>query len=133
MCVCPQYETFFVLLFWCLKFRGHLLVFFWKYIHPSLRKTPSIMHECVFISFSVLLWGSRFLWGLMCIDPCIVVIDEEENQLDATQYFIELVIGSTCFGHHYDHLQPPINPTPRPHLRVSWIRTLPCPGSHGRQ
>jgi hypothetical protein len=29
----------------------------------------------------------------MCIGPCIVVTDEEENQLDATQYFIALVIG----------------------------------------
>jgi hypothetical protein len=43
--------------------------------------------------------------NLMCIGPCIVVIDEEENQLDDTQYFIELVIGSTCFGHHYVHRQ----------------------------
>jgi hypothetical protein len=33
------------------------------------------------------------------------MIDEEENQLDATQYFIELVIVSTCFGHHYAHRQ----------------------------
>jgi hypothetical protein len=33
------------------------------------------------------------------------VIDEEENQLVATQYFIELVIGSTYFGHHYAHRQ----------------------------
>jgi hypothetical protein len=31
--------------------------------------------------------------------------DEEENQLDATQYFIELVKGSTCFGQNYAHLQ----------------------------
>jgi hypothetical protein len=30
---------------------------------------------------------------------------DEENQLDSTQYFIELVIGSTYFGHHYAHLQ----------------------------
>jgi hypothetical protein len=30
-------------------------------------------------------------------------VDEEENQIDATKYFIELVIGSTCFGHHYVH------------------------------
>jgi hypothetical protein len=41
----------------------------------------------------------------MCIGPCIVVTDEEENQLDATQCFIALVIGSTCFGHHYAHRQ----------------------------
>jgi len=27
----------------------------------------------------------------------------------------------------------PINPTPRPYLRVSWIRTLLYPGSRGRQ
>jgi hypothetical protein len=41
----------------------------------------------------------------MCIGPRIVVIDEEEKQLDATQYFIALVIGTTYFGHHYAHRQ----------------------------
>jgi hypothetical protein len=46
-----------------------------------------------------------FLVNLMCIGPCIVVLDEEENQLDATRYFIALVIGSTCFGLHYAHRQ----------------------------
>ena len=30
---------------------------------------------------------------------------EEENQLDATQCFIELVICSTCFRHVYAHHQ----------------------------
>ena len=59
----PQYGTFFILLFWSLKFQGQLHVDFWKYMHPSLRKAPSIMHECVSISLSVLLWGTRFLWG----------------------------------------------------------------------
>ena len=39
--------------------------------------------------------------NLMCVCPCIVVISEEENQLDVTQCFIELVICSTCFGHVY--------------------------------
>jgi len=29
----------------------------------------------------------------------------EENQLDATEWFIALVIRSTCFGHLYDHHQ----------------------------
>jgi hypothetical protein len=43
--------------------------------------------------------------NLMCIGLCVIVIDEEENQLDATQYFIALVIGSTCFGHHNAHCQ----------------------------
>jgi len=31
--------------------------------------------------------------------------DEERDQLDATQQFIELIIRSTCFGHHYAHHQ----------------------------
>ena len=30
---------------------------------------------------------------------------ERKNQLDATQWFIELIIRSTCFGHYYVHLQ----------------------------
>jgi hypothetical protein len=42
---------------------------------------------------------------LMCTGPCIIVIDEEENSIDPTQYFIALVIGSTCFRHHYAHHQ----------------------------
>ena len=29
----------------------------------------------------------------------------EENQLDATEWFIALVICSTCFGHFYAHHQ----------------------------
>ena len=29
----------------------------------------------------------------------------EENQLDATEWFISLVICSTCFGHLYAHHQ----------------------------
>ena len=28
-----------------------------------------------------------------------------KSQLDATYYFIELLIGSTCFGHYYAHHQ----------------------------
>ena len=28
-----------------------------------------------------------------------------KNQLDATCYFIELLIGSACFGHYYAHHQ----------------------------
>jgi len=44
------------------------------------------------------------IWFDVCL-PCVVVIWEEENQLDATQSFIELVICSTCFGHVYAHHQ----------------------------
>ena len=32
-------------------------------------------------------------------------VHEERNQLDATQWFIELMIRSTCFGHYYAHHQ----------------------------
>ena len=30
---------------------------------------------------------------------------KNQNQLDATYYFIVLLIGSTCFGHYYAHHQ----------------------------
>ena len=42
----------------------------------------------------------------MFIGPCIIVITEEsKNQLDATWYFISLLIGSTCFKNYYDYHQ----------------------------
>ena len=47
----------------------------------------------------------KFNDNLTCICPRIFVIWEEENLLDATQCFIELVICSTCFGHVYAHHQ----------------------------
>ena len=40
--------------------------------------------------------------NFMCIGPYIILITEE---LDATYYFIMLMLGSTCFGHHYAHHQ----------------------------
>ena len=43
----------------------------------------------------------------MCVCPCIVIKWEEENQLNATHCFVELVICSTCFGHEYAHHQEP--------------------------
>ena len=45
--------------------------------------------------------------NLTCVCPCTVVNWEEENQLDATQCFIELVVCSKCFGHDYAHHQEP--------------------------
>jgi hypothetical protein len=30
---------------------------------------------------------------------------KNKNQLDATYYFIVLLIGPTCFGHYYVHHQ----------------------------
>jgi len=32
---------------------------------------------------------------------------KRENQLDDTQWFIELMIRSTCFEHYYAHHQEP--------------------------
>jgi len=34
-----------------------------------------------------------------------VITEEQKNQLDATYYFIVLLIGSTCFGHYCAHHQ----------------------------
>ena len=34
-----------------------------------------------------------------------VEVRREESQLDATEWFIALVICSTCFGHLYAHRQ----------------------------
>ena len=42
---------------------------------------------------------------LMSVCPCIVDDMKRENQLDATQWLIELMIRSTCFGHYYAHHQ----------------------------
>jgi hypothetical protein len=42
------------------------------------------------------------------LNECLSVLRrwyEERNQLDATQWFIELMIRSTCFGQHYAHHQ----------------------------
>jgi hypothetical protein len=45
--------------------------------------------------------GQKFLRVSKCKSEYKRTVDEEENHLDATQYFIELVIGSTCLGHHH--------------------------------
>ena len=41
----------------------------------------------------------------MSVCPCIVDDMKKGIQLDATQWFIELMIRSTCFGHYYVHHQ----------------------------
>ena len=46
-----------------------------------------------------------FVSSLMCVCPCIVAYAYRKNQLDATEWFIALVICSTCFGHFYAHHQ----------------------------
>ena len=39
----------------------------------------------------------------LSVHRCICV--EKKNQLDVTEWFIALIICSTCFGHFYDHHQ----------------------------
>ena len=34
-----------------------------------------------------------------------MITEESINQLDATSYFIVLLMGSTCFEHYYSHHQ----------------------------
>ena len=52
-------------------------------------------------------WGNTLLFSSMIniLEQHFWLIWEEENQLDATQCFTELVIYSTCFGHVYAHHQ----------------------------
>jgi hypothetical protein len=60
-----------------------------------------------------IMWWHTFLFNIMWWHTFLLNItlflqrqsSRRQNQLDATQYFIELVIGSTCFGHHYAHRQ----------------------------
>jgi len=49
--------------------------------------------------------GKTFTENLMSVCPCIVEDAKRKNQLDATQWFIELMIRSTCFRHYYAHHQ----------------------------
>jgi len=44
-----------------------------------------------------------FLYTLFATSRC--KSQEDRNELDATYYFIVLLIGSTCFWHYYVHHQ----------------------------
>jgi hypothetical protein len=64
--------------------------------------------EFKFIEFTTLVVnGSIEMFENIKNVPRIVshISYEKENQLDATQWFIELMIRSTCFGHYYAHHQ----------------------------
>jgi len=41
----------------------------------------------------------------VCLSVHLCICVEKKNQLDATEWFIELIICSTCFGHFYAHHQ----------------------------
>jgi len=56
-----------------------------KYCSPSASR-DAVEQQCVL--------GRASLWQL-----------KNKNQLDATYYFLVLLIGSTCFGHYYAHHQ----------------------------
>ena len=45
----------------------------------------------------------KYLDVCLSVHRCICV--EKKNQLDATEWFIALIICSTCFGHLYTHHQ----------------------------
>jgi hypothetical protein len=67
----------------------------------------------------------RVIKTLVYIEFDIIVtvcIWEEENQLDATQCFIELVIFSAFFGHVYAHHQELVTVMPVWHVACnSWL------------
>ena len=67
----------------------------------ALRET-SITVQC-FVRVQVV-WsnGSKYF---MSVCTCRVDDTKRENQLGNTQWFIELMIRSTCFGHYFDHHQ----------------------------
>jgi hypothetical protein len=73
--------------------------------HPQVGTKLCIVAEKVHVVPKGILSNYQVSVNLTLVCPCIVVIWEEENQLDATQCFIELVICSTCFGHVYAHHQ----------------------------
>ena len=41
----------------------------------------------------------------MCLSVHRCICVEQKNQLDATEWFIALIICPTCFGHFYFHHQ----------------------------
>ena len=65
-------------------------MFITKKLHLSINRQP-------------LLHVSAKLDVCLSVHSCICV--EKENQLDATEWFIALIICSTCFGHFYAHHQ----------------------------
>ena len=57
------------------------------------RMLRSCISDICSIKFDVCL----FVYRCICV--------EKKNQLDATEWFIALIICSTCFGHFYAHHQ----------------------------
>jgi hypothetical protein len=73
---------------------------------PGMSRDPVQPHDVLGRDIIERLLALLYQWrSLMCVCPCIVVICGEENQLDATHWFIELVICCTYFGNLYAHHQ----------------------------
>ena len=57
--------------------------------------------KCIYRQHDERVWN-----GLICSRmQAFLNKRREENQLDATEWFITLIICSTCFGHFYAHHQ----------------------------
>jgi len=68
------------------------VIFFFFFVHSM---------QCI----SPRMWKSSYSPAAVCIRIIHSLTEELKNQLDATCYFIVLLIGSTCFGHYYAHHQ----------------------------
>jgi len=64
------------------------------------RKKHWILWLCMYICVCVCVCVSDVYWTMHHFNNWRI-----KNQLDATYYFIVLLIGSTCFGHYYAHHQ----------------------------
>ena len=59
-----------------------------------------------FPGFFQMSWNGSMNLGLdVCLSVHCCICVEKKNQLDATEWFIALLIFSTCFGHFYAHHQ----------------------------
>jgi hypothetical protein len=80
-------------------------------LHPTIDKDPfplSLYCEgCQDVANASICWG--LCWQIMLIWRMFVrtslYMRREENQLNATEWFIALIICSTCFGYSYAHHQ----------------------------
>jgi len=74
-----------------------------KHANKSRHKAHSVSEFPLPVAFALV---KRFIFGMAKALKVALTCNrlwEEENQLDATQCFTELVLCSTCFGHVYAH------------------------------
>ena len=61
-----------------------------------------MQNGCILYFIPICLSACEQLKALYCTSDRFL---KNKNQLDATYYFIVLLIDSTCFGHYYGHHQ----------------------------